>query len=155
MGPIDVATSCNAHGGPCGRLDFESETFVAEVSGTLAAGAHPDGMNGRDIESGMMVTEVTHSLRADGFDAGEDGTGRGTPLVPVIAPCLTGVGTRRAVRRLLPRECAVLQGFPDDHCDITFRGKPAADGNQYKAYGNSMCVPNIRWILQRIIKEMK
>jgi DNA (cytosine-5)-methyltransferase 1 len=32
---------------------------------------------------------ITHSLRAEGFDASEDGTGRGTPLVPVIAPCLT------------------------------------------------------------------
>jgi DNA (cytosine-5)-methyltransferase 1 len=52
-GPVDVATARSAHGGPHGRLDFETETFVA------------------------------HALRADGFDASEDGTGRGTPLVPV------------------------------------------------------------------------
>lgn len=50
-GPLDIATAVNAHGGPNGRCDFETETFV------------------------------THSLRADGFDASEDGTGRGTPLV--------------------------------------------------------------------------
>lgn len=49
------------------------------VAGTLAAGAHPSGFNGRDAERGNIV----HSLRADGFDASEDGTGRGTPLVPV------------------------------------------------------------------------
>jgi DNA (cytosine-5)-methyltransferase 1 len=51
-GPIDVPTACNAHGGS-GRMDFDTETFVA------------------------------HTLRCQGFDASEDGTGRGTPLVPV------------------------------------------------------------------------
>lgn len=55
-GPRDVASALSAlsaHGGACGRMDFETETFVA------------------------------HTLRGEGFDAGEDGTGRGTPLVPV------------------------------------------------------------------------
>jgi len=52
-GPRDVASALSAHGGS-GRMDFESETFVA------------------------------HTLRGEGFDASEDGTGRGTPLVPVL-----------------------------------------------------------------------
>jgi DNA (cytosine-5)-methyltransferase 1 len=55
-----------------------------------------------------------------------------------------------AVRRLTPRECCRLQGFPDDYLDITYRGKPAADGNKYKALGNSMAVPCMRWIGERI-----
>ncbi|UWQ30233.1 DNA cytosine methyltransferase [Leisingera sp. M523] len=55
-----------------------------------------------------------------------------------------------AVRRLTPTECHRLQGFPDDHCAITYRGKPAADGPQYKALGNSMAVPCVQWILNRI-----
>ena len=55
-----------------------------------------------------------------------------------------------AVRRLTPRECERLQGFPDDFTLINFRNKPAADGPRYKALGNSMAVPNIRWILQRM-----
>ena len=54
------------------------------------------------------------------------------------------------VRRLLPVECARLQGFPDDYLDITYRGKPAADGNKYKALGNSWAVPCARWIGERI-----
>jgi DNA (cytosine-5)-methyltransferase 1 len=54
------------------------------------------------------------------------------------------------VRRLTPKECARLQGFPDDYLDITFRGKPAADGPKYKALGNSMAVPVMRWIGERI-----
>ena len=55
-GPIDVATTRNACASASGRMDFESETFLVQH---------------------------THTLRGEGFDASEDGTGRGTPLVPV------------------------------------------------------------------------
>jgi DNA (cytosine-5)-methyltransferase 1 len=58
------------------------------------------------------------------------------------------------VRRLTPIECARLQGFPEEYLDITFRGKPAADGNKYKALGNSWAVPNGRWIMERIERFM-
>lgn len=221
-GPIDVATAQTAHGGT-GRMDFESETFIA------------------------------HALRAEGFDASEDGTGRGTPLVPIcfdetqitsaenrcnprpgdpshplakgarpptiafsakdygadamtdLSPTLragghseihanagvmpavafniypasgqgssleasqtdtaAGVtanqfsktgdrGTRVVsewrVRRLTPLECARLQGFPDEYLNITYRGKPAADGPRYRALGNSFAVNVVRWIGLRI-----
>ena len=62
------------------------------------------------------------------------------------------VGVRQAmqVRRLTPTECCRLQGFPDAHCDITFRKKPAADGPKYRALGNSMAVPCMAWIGYRI-----
>jgi len=55
-----------------------------------------------------------------------------------------------SVRRLTPRECERLQGFPDDYTAITYRNKPAADGPRYKALGNSMAVPVMRWIGERI-----
>jgi DNA (cytosine-5)-methyltransferase 1 len=141
-GPIDIATAVNAHGGPHGRLDFESETFV------------------------------THALRADGFDASEDGTGRGTPLVAFQTSQSgtrvhethatldanngsrrhNGVMIRSGVRRLMPIECERLQGLPDGYTDVTYRGKPAADGPRYKAIGNSMAVPVMRWIGERIAR---
>lgn len=54
--------------------------------------------------------------------------------------------TGMQVRRLTPRECERLQGFPDDYTLVPFCGKPAADGNRYKALGNSMAVPVMRWI---------
>ena len=54
------------------------------------------------------------------------------------------------VRRLTPVECARLQGFPDTYLDIPYRGKPACDGPKYKALGNSMAVPVMRWIGERI-----
>lgn len=143
-------------------------------------------------------TLVTHSLRGEGFDASEDGTGRGTPLVPVAFSCkdygndamnglsptlrsmnhsgshanaggqvaiatltirgrggidVGAIQTGMMVRRLTPRECERLQGFPDDYTLIPWRGKPAAlcpDGPRYKALGNSMAVPVMRWIGERI-----
>jgi DNA (cytosine-5)-methyltransferase 1 len=64
-GPIEVATALSAHGGPMGRMDFESETFIA------------------------------HTLRGEGFDASEDGTGRGIPLVPVVVGPLTAAMGRQ------------------------------------------------------------
>ena len=86
---------------------------------------------------------VAHSLRADGFDASEDGTGRGTPLVPQAM----------TVRRLSPRECERLQAFPDDWTLIPWRGKPAEqcpDGPRYKALGNSMATNVVTWIGEKI-----
>jgi DNA (cytosine-5)-methyltransferase 1 len=140
--PVEIAHSLNAHPS---RIDGESETFI------------------------------THALRADGFDASEDGTGRGTPLITFnntgqgwwnSADVATGlrdmsagsgskeatltVGPAMSVRRLTPRECERLQGFPDDFTAITYRGKPAADGPRYRALGNSMAVPVIGWVLHRI-----
>jgi DNA (cytosine-5)-methyltransferase 1 len=55
-----------------------------------------------------------------------------------------------AVRRLTPTECERLQGFPDDYTLVPYRGKPASDGPRYKALGNSMAVPCMAWIGQRI-----
>jgi len=60
---------------------------------------------------------------------------------------------RVALRRLTPRECERLQGFPDDYTLIPYRGKAAddcPDGPRYKALGNSMAVPVMRWIGERI-----
>ena len=57
------------------------------------------------------------------------------------------------VRRLTPRECERLMGFPDDWTRIRWRGKPAEecpDSPRYKACGNSMCVNVMRWIGMRI-----
>ena len=189
----------------------------------------------------VLVPDVTHSLRADGFDASEDGTGRGTPLVPTY--CIKGAAVGRKpeagpqygeviedvsytqnateqhvvairaaqtssngcgisedgtsytldgaqgqavafaqntrdevremavvgalaaspgmkqtsyirsamqVRRLTPEECELLQGFQRGYSQVPYRNKPAADGPRYKALGNSMAVPVMRWIGERI-----
>ena len=63
------------------------------------------------------------------------------------------VATGLSVRRLTPTECERLQGFPDGFTQIPYRNKPAdkcPDGPRYKALGNSMAVPVMRWIGDRI-----
>ena len=62
----------------------------------------------------------------------------------------------RKIRRLTPVECERLQGFPDNWTQIEWRGRPAdqcPDAPRYKAIGNSMAVPVMRWIGERIEKH--
>lgn len=64
-----------------------------------------------------------------------------------------GALVSETVRRLTPRECERLQGFPDDWTLIPWKGRPAEecpDGPRYKAIGNSMAVPVMRWLGERI-----
>lgn len=80
--------------------------------------------------------------------------GNGTGFAEEVGYTLTGtdlhgVAVGMRVRRLTPVECERLQGFPDNHTLISWRGKDAADcpdGPRYKAIGNSMAVPVMRWI---------
>ncbi|WP_134599821.1 DNA cytosine methyltransferase [Pseudomonas aeruginosa] len=99
----------------------------------LGVGAENDPMFTlqASAQHGVCVTgDITRTLKAEGFDASEDGTGRGQPIVADVAPTLRSGNFRNhsnpateadslvvasAVRRLTPRECERLQGFPDDY----------------------------------------
>ena len=70
-----------------------------------------------------------------------------------IVPMQSDAAEGLSVRRLTPTECERLQGFPDGFTQIPWRNKPAEncpDGPRYKALGNSMAVPVMRWIGERI-----
>ena len=97
---------------------------------TLSLGGRPDPVNDRRMTMGV----------------GNDGD----PQFTLQAAHCHAVAQACAVRRLTPTECERLQGFPDDWTAIAYRGKPAADGPRYKAIGNSMAVPVMRWIGERI-----
>ncbi|HAS4952612.1 TPA: DNA cytosine methyltransferase [Vibrio cholerae] len=60
-----------------------------------------------------------------------------------------------AVRRLTPIECERLQGFPDNYTNVPYRGKPAPDGQRYKAIGNSKAIPPVRWLGLRIKYQLE
>jgi DNA (cytosine-5)-methyltransferase 1 len=63
------------------------------------------------------------------------------------------VVANHVVRRLTPVECERLQGFPDNYTQIPYKGKPAEDcpkTHRYKALGNSMAVPVMKWLGERI-----
>ena len=213
--PAPTISARTKGGGGLGT-DFDCDGGLIASTGNVAHCLNAGGMGRQDYETETMVA---HTLKGEGFDASEDGTGRGTPLVPVAFDCkgtevqystdgshptlrsmghsnshqnagghaavafdmrgrydgampegphdtaniraASGGSSRSyiaqpwAVRRLMPVECARLQGFPDDHTAITYRGKPAADGPQYKAHGNSMAVPVVRWIMDRMRISME
>lgn len=90
----------------------------------------------------------------EGHNSGGKGFGAaGDPSFTLTKGHSHAVGTPCAVRRLTPVECERLQGFPDDYTKIPWRGKDAdqcPDGPRYKALGNSMAVPVMRWIGERI-----
>jgi len=77
VGALD--TECGA-----GKLTHQSVVngHVLPVMGTLTTRTFT-ALGARDVEEGALVPMIAHSLRGKGFDASEDGTGRGTPLVPV------------------------------------------------------------------------
>ena len=217
-GPVVAALTADG-AGTCGADDNQGQAghlipqgCGGEVAPTLnAAYGSKLGLDNQHIDSGCGLF-VAHSLRAEGFDASEDGTGRGTPLVPVCftqnsrsevreiggdgqivgalaadagaqqqnyvalqsvncprAKAQNGIGVSEgaamysltsrdlhgvqiasAVRRLTPRECERLQGFPDDFTLVPYRNGMMADGPRYKMLGNSMAVPVMRWIGERI-----
>jgi len=122
------------------RYDPETETLIAQtqfgsVAGTLTArhDSSPCGDRGQNV----VAFHATQSPIS----------GKITPAL--AANAMIGVNAS-AVRRLTPRECERLQGFPDDWTLVPYRGKPAADSPRYKACGNSMAVPVMRWIGERI-----
>jgi len=180
-GEIAVSTAINAHGGPHGRQDFETETFVIQNA------TRGKDQNGLGVADGTMFTLDEASHHAVAFESRYARNGRGAPsdLVPPLkaesgqtgkgdaAPLVafqssqSGMrisdqhptldshnGSRRhhgalqemSVRRLMPIECERLQGLPDGYTAV---GK-AADGPRYRALGNSMAVPCMKWLGARI-----
>jgi DNA (cytosine-5)-methyltransferase 1 len=79
-----------------------------------------------------------------------------TPALQAMQPSVqshhaqTFIAGNMAVRRLTPRECERLQGFKDDYTVIPWKKGESPDGHRYKALGNSMAVPVMKWIGERI-----
>lgn len=80
-------------------------------------------------------------------------SGPDDPMFTLQASAQHAVLYKWKVRKLTPLECERLQGLPENYTKIPYRGKPAEkcpDGPRYKAIGNSMAEPNVRWILERL-----
>jgi DNA (cytosine-5)-methyltransferase 1 len=147
-GPAVTAFTANGVG-TCGADDNQAQAghlIAADVAPTLNAHfGSKQGLENQHVDGGCGLF-VAHTLRDEGFDASEDGTGRGTPIVvtndanPVVvadgshSPTLrvgSSIGIPSppmvlnglAVRRLTPLECERLQGFPDGYTAIKYAGK--------------------------------
>lgn len=125
-----------------------------------------------------VTAAVTHTLTAEGHDAGEDGTGQGTPIIgfshtagidhqadeSTFPPPMAGhdrmpaVATSSAVRRLTPVECERLQGFPDGWTAqrVERSGRRAGqvadqfDSARYRQMGNAVTVDVFAWVMRRL-----
>ncbi|KAB0489734.1 DNA (cytosine-5-)-methyltransferase [Pseudomonas vancouverensis] len=138
-----------------------------QVVGTLAAEA------GAQQQNYIHCRDVAQTITSNyGKQLDNTNSALGPNIVAELSPTLRSGNMRNnsnpvteadmlvggpAVRRLTPRECERLQGQPDDYTLIPWRGKPAAecpDGPRYKAIGNSKAVTVVRWIGQRILKQI-
>lgn len=115
-----------------------------DVSGSLATG-----------NDQTLFEPVAFAANQRGEVRLHNGDGEITGAVPASqsGKQVNGIAQGYIVRRLTPRECERLQGMPDDHTKVPYRGKTAEecpDTPRYKAIGNSMAVPVMRWIGERI-----
>lgn len=140
------------------RADGQTNAMEGEnLAPTLTSHAKKDPPLIYPVDESEEMKPVTLQIRG-----GKPGDGKGALIQRDMSATLsthntqtliTGDNEKRdlTVRRLTPRECERLQGFPDDYTDIPYRNKEhAPDGARYKALGNSMAVPVMRWIGERI-----
>jgi len=152
-GMMHTLTKTDVHGiALLGGIDHENNGHTAdEPTGPLMKGSPTGG--GRPLPA-VAVAFEPGSIAHNAGPSGE------SDLAPTLRSDMgdnqPAVRMGMAVRRLTPRECERLQGFADDYTLISYRGKPAADGPRYRALGNSMAVPVMRWIGQRLqaVQEM-
>jgi DNA-cytosine methyltransferase len=141
------------------RYDSETDTMIPSAQPTVLMDQGGSVMNIMSDGTVGTLRRETHGhepviMQPIAFGVGEK---------PDVGHCLrsgaskadkhestTYIKQSMAVRRLTPTECERLQGFPDGYTDIQPNGKQTPDGPRYKALGNSMAVPVMRWIGERI-----
>lgn len=127
---------------PAAEVLFERESLQGDIAqGGEARKEAPGAVEGSVVYAPRIVAQAMSSKWSKGT-SGPAGDEHHNLVVD-----------RRGVRRLTPRECERLQGFPDDYTLVPWRGKPVADNARYKALGNAMPVPVMRWIGRRIQEQ--
>ena len=155
-----VVAALTANGvGTCGADDNQGQAgHLIAVHGTQDPGtnielAHTLGRNhGQENAVFAFAENSRQEVRLEGGDgqitgALSCGGGKAGQGYPAVMAGMT-------VRRLMPVECERLQGFPDGHTQVPYRGKPSSDGPRYKALGNSMAVCCMEWIGRRIAEQL-
>lgn len=146
---VDVAGTIQ-RGGAGGRHDGVAYPINTQIATRHKAMGEGTGFGiGEDGDSGYTL-QAAHS-HAVAFNANARPDELSLPDTSTLT-CSQSAATLAGmqVRRLTPVECERLQGFPDGYTDIKPNGKSTPDGPRYKALGNSMAVPVMRWIGERI-----
>ena len=134
-----VVASVAAGGGKPGQGYPAVLVAAPDPSGTLTARTHKGPSS--TVDDGALVT--THPRPPDPATAVEDGV--------VDGPAGGGPEAGVVVRRLTPRECERLQGFPDDWTAVGAGGCRLSDSARYRAMGNAVTVPVVAWIGARLL----
>ena len=113
------------------------------------SGGAPGHGVGNAGDNAFTVSERGQAVAFGWQNSAQQGDSCGN-VSPSLDKSKTPAVLASGVRRLMPVETERLQGFPDHYTATPYRGKPAADGPRYKAIGNSMAVPVMRWIFNRI-----
>jgi DNA (cytosine-5)-methyltransferase 1 len=125
------------------------EVRVGEVTNTLNTNSNASGRNTPMVAQPIPIDTMNHIARGDNHSFGDFEPG--APSYTLTKGHSHAVAHMMQVRRLTPVECERLQGFPDNYTNIPWRKKPESpDGPRYKALGNSMAVPVMCWIGERI-----
>jgi DNA (cytosine-5)-methyltransferase 1 len=161
----DMANHHNPQESSTAHLTTRNCAFVCGNT-PLAAISFEPGIAVREGDPSRFIPELTGTLRGV---MGDNRTAVAHIVHGTQDPCVSNIAFAQgrnnggenvlikntAVRRLTPRECERLQGFPDDYTSIAWKNKPpelCPDAPRYKALGNSMAVPVMRWIGERINK---
>ena len=148
-------TFCDANGTRKDRPDGGLYVNETNSSKTITAGG--------DIST--YIAQPMHDVAPCLINTDRHGVAQPIVVHGIQDPCVSDIAfaqgrnngaenvlvQQMAVRRLTPRECERLQGFPDDYTNIL----GAADGPRYKSLGNSMAVPVMAWIGKRINLNVK
>jgi DNA (cytosine-5)-methyltransferase 1 len=150
---VAAPVALNIYGGNKRSDRPEGGFYIKEEAATKTLDS-ATGLNPTCSQGGTVVIQATASMTA-GVDYENNGHTVDEPTGPLLKGSPSGGGrplpaislSNMQVRRLTPTECERLQGFPDGYTDIPWRGKQTSpDGPRYKALGNSMAVPVMRWI---------
>lgn len=112
------------------RQDWETTTLIAQPRPSLTFDFSASARFHMQIDEELAGTLLKGKQQGVAQDAGAD-----RPM---------------AVRRLTPRECERLMGWPDDHTQVSANGKPIAEMHRYRLCGNGWALPCVTWILTRL-----
>lgn len=144
-----IDNTCDAFATVAIAYDEYNNKLTGSVHHTLRAGTKQS--------TGVLTETLAITERA-----GKPGGGKGILLTTEASPTLqTGGGQRIAqpsgttykVRRLTPRECERLMGWPDDHTRYDDKGNELSDSARYKMCGNGIASPVAQWLGENIVQS--
>jgi hypothetical protein len=142
--PMSGAGQAQAVETPVAQPVVAGASVSSQQGGDVVVMALAAAMRGRDDGAELEIGgEVSNALRGSG--------GGGSRALALVLEWAEAIKAR--VRRLTPLECERLQGLPDNHTRIAWGRKPAGacpDGPRYRAIGNGLPIPDVRWLAARI-----